>query len=480
MIESPLFGEDRLPEYHDGLLIVKLQPSAPVRAMAAAGAAALGGMTSVGLAALAAFERSGLIKRVVNLASDGGTESRAFRRGGVLAAMTGPAPPVQPDGDPNAGVSLVELQRDEDLPQLQMQLLQDPSVEFAARVPVRYVLAKRRPARTGALATPPPASTLWNLQKIRWADARARPGFQDADEVRVAVLDTGIDQNHPDLQGRVGLYRFTHPTTPSLSSDRDHHGHGTHVAGTIAARINNELGINGVCAARIFAWKIFDDQPDLFFNPGAARHEFGYFVNPVMYRRALAECISQDVQVINLSIGGTAPPDPQEQQLFDLLLARGVSVVAAMGNSGDATIHYPAAIPGVIAVGATSLNDSLASFSTRGDHIALCAPGAGIWSTLPTYAGQTGFRAVAGPDGRRIPGTPFRREEDYDAWSGTSMATPHVAGAAALLLASDADLTGPAVKEQLQRTAAKVPDMGGDAFTPAFGSGRLDLFELLG
>jgi subtilisin family serine protease len=289
---------------------------------------------------------------------------------------------------------------------------------------------------------------MWNLRKIRWAEARARTGFQDATAVRVAVLDTGIDTAHPDL--------------PRASAERDLIGHGTHVAGTIGALINNDLGINGICACQLAIWKIFDDVPDHI----PSRNEFAYFVDPVMYRRALADCLDQGVSVINLSIGGPGQPDFQERALFRGLLANGTTIVAAMGNErmlGSPT-SYPAAIPGVLAVGATNLDDTVANFSNRGNHIALCAPGVAIWSTLPTYPGQFGFEAIPGPGGRPIEGKPFRRETNYDAWNGTSMASPHVAAAAALLLANRGQTNAAAVRTRLMQTADRVPSMNNRDF----------------
>jgi subtilisin family serine protease len=318
---------------------------------------------------------------------------------------------------------------------------------------------------------------MWNLRKIRWAEARALRDFEQARAIRVAVLDTGIDPDHPDLQGRVNGYTFTHPDPPDGSSNRDIIGHGTHVAGTIEALINNALGINGICACQLAIWKIFDTVADYF----PSRNEFAYFVDPVMYRRAPADCLEQGVDVINLSIGGPGRPDPQEQDLFNALLANGTTVVAAMGNErqfGSPT-SYPAAIPGVIAVGATSLNDRVASFSNRGNHISLCAPGVAIWSTLPTYPGQFGFEAVPGPGGLPIEGKPLRRDTDYDAWVGTSMASPHVAAAAALLVANRGKMNAASVRAQLMKTANRVARMGDREFHPDYGAGRLNLLRLL-
>jgi subtilisin family serine protease len=293
----------------------------------------------------------------------------------------------------------------------------------------------------------------------------------------VAVLDSGIEKEHPDLRGRVAGYVYAHPDVPNVSGERDIIGHGTHVSGTVAALINNNLGINGICNCRLLAWKIFDDQEDFFRDAFV----YLYFVDTVMYMRALADCLEQGVDVINLSIGGGGRPDPQEQQLFDALLASGTVIVAAMGNEREdgSPISYPAAIPGVIAVGATSIDDTVAEFSNHGDHISLSAPGVAIWSTLPRYPGQSGFDAVLGPGNRPVKGRPRRRETDYGAWDGTSMASPHVAAAAALLTAKHGRLGPEETRRRLMRKSDRVAGMGGANFHPDFGAGRLNLLRLL-
>jgi subtilisin family serine protease len=497
------FSTADLPKYHDALLIMKVRPTAvlegrsgPSAAEAAAAGAPLtarelGIAESAGLSALETLERGGLVKRVIPVARPArAAEGRAVatpRR--AMVAVAAAAETAQPaeDRSRNAGVCVVELQRGSDVPELQGALAHDPNVEFVSRVPVRYLVARRSvPAKRGRTArrgrpqpeaAPPAASSMWNLRKIQWAQARRLPGFKDANQVRVGVLDTGIDKKHPDLKKAVAGYVYAHPDTPSLSGMKDIVGHGTHVAGTVSAMINNDLGINGVCACRLHAWKIFNDTPEF----ASWSEGFAYFVDPVMYLRALADCVDEDMDVVNLSIGGGGEPDAQEQRLFDALLANGTAVVAAMGNEREdgSPISYPAAIPGVIAVGATSLNDGVTAFSNRGDHIALCAPGKAIWSTLPTYPGQFGFEAVRGPRRRPIEGKPIRRETDYDAWDGTSMASPHVAAAAALLIARDGRTTSAQVRQQLTASADRVRGMRGAAFHPDYGSGRLNLLKLL-
>ena len=489
------FTSAELPKYHDAMLIMKVRPSAgPAMAAAAARPAGMGiaggagfGATEFstpGLAALSVLERGGLIKRVTPLSrqADEATPAMAPRRAMSALALSAGAGPRARRQTQNTGVNVVELEDDTDVAELQIALANDPHVEFVSRVPVRYMVVAKKSAKKpakGRIATtsPPPASTMWNLRKIEWARARALRGFRDATRLTVAVLDTGIDRAHPDLRGRVASYVFAHPDIPDVSGERDIIGHGTHVAGTVAALINNRIGINGVCTCRLGIWKIFDDEADLV----SLRGGYVYYVDPVMYRRALADCLEQNVDVINLSIGGEGEPDQQEQQLFNALIANGTTIVAAMGNEREdgSPVSYPAAIAGVIAVGATSIDDTVTNFSNRGDHISLCAPGKGIWSTLPTYPGQFGFEAVEGPTGRPIRGRAQRRETHYDAWDGTSMASPHVAAAAALVIAKSGRIGPAAVRRRLKQKSDRVPGMGGSAFHPDYGAGRLNLLRLL-
>jgi subtilisin family serine protease len=103
-----------------------------------------------------------------------------------------------------------------------------------------------------------------------------------------------------------------------------------------------------------------------------------------------------------------------------------------------------------------------------------------IWSTLPTYAGNQGFRAKPTMPPTPDLSRPLPRDRNYAAWDGTSMASPHVAGAAALVLAKLGNQTGAQVKARLQGRAVKVAGMGGQSFTQEYGSGRLDLYKLLG
>ncbi|MEK6321257.1 MAG: S8 family serine peptidase [Acidobacteriota bacterium] len=469
-----IFSSANRPEYHENTLIVKLRPTAKPR-RAGARALVMSAVESPGLSALSTLERGGLIKRVTALSRPAERRAAMFgARLGVTAMLA--AAPAHDSKDANAGVHLIEMEKGGDTSDVQTRLASDPNVEFVSRVPVRYLVAKSV-RKAGIAKAAPPTSTMWNLAKILWKEARAKSGFKDANQIRIAVLDTGIDPKHPDLKGRVKSYTFLHPDIPDASGDQDLIGHGTHVSGTITALINNKVGINGICACQLLEWKIFTDIAEFVsFEEG-----FQYFVDPVMYRRALADCLDQGVDVINLSIGGPGKPDHQEQTLFDALLANGTTIVAAMGNEREegSPTSFPAAIKGVIAVGATSIDDTVASFSNRGNHIVLSAPGVGIWSTVPTYSGQFGFQAIHGPGGKPKEGKRMRRETNYDSWDGTSMATPHVTAAVGLLLANRGKMSPADARAQLTKTADKVKDMGKKQFHPDYGAGRLNLLRLL-
>jgi len=465
---------EKQPEYFEDMLYVQFRPEAS-SVFSTALTSDLG-FKMPGFNTLSKLEKGNLIRRITPIKR---TEPIAGQPFGVASLLfTSKEAPLPLETDPNEGVSLVELDPSANLEQTHKALMEDPTVAFVSRVPMRYLLARRRKTSVmTTLDTPPAASTLWNLSKIKWDEARALPNFKEARNISIAVLDTGIEETHPDLQNQVALYRYLHPDFPAASGPKDLVGHGTHVSGTICALINNNVGINGICKCNLKMWKIFTDKPRYIPQFQA----FIYVVDPIMYPRALSDCLVEEVHVINLSIGGGAPPAPNEQALFAQLINRGRIIVAAMGNdrkNGSPT-SYPAAIPGVIAVGATSINDAVADFSNSGNHISIAAPGVAIWSTVPTYKGQKGFRAMIGPGGNPVEGQPIPRETDYAAWQGTSMATPHVTASVALLLATQGSFTAIGARKRLMQTADKVPGMLGANFHPDFGAGRLNLENLL-
>lgn len=333
-----------------------------------------------------------------------------------------------------AGISLAALDPKKITAQLVKHLQHSKVIEFVERMPARWVAA--------APAADPKQNMQWGLRAVRWFEA-SRP---DAGAVDVAVLDTGVDTRHPDLAPLSITYHHDGVSAEDIV------GHGTHVSGIIAAAINNGIGITGIANCRLVVWKVFGDRP----------YRGDYYVDAELYLRALNAVGVGGVAAVNLSIGGTAS-SRTEALLFARLVRANVTVVAAMGNGyeeGNRT-EYPGAYQGVIAVGALSPALKRAPFSSTGKHIALVAPGMSILSTLPTR------RSV------------YRDETDYAAWDGTSMATPHVSAAAALLAARSPGMSPAAIASRLRDTATRVPEMRGRKWTQLYGSGLLNLKSAL-
>ncbi len=353
---------------------------------------------------------------------------------------------VEPSGVGEEDTLHILTFRDEDAAEHACAALQqDAKVEYVHRPAERYLMSpggvgakkgarKRSRSRrrtTGRLD--PLESRQWGLGAVRWYDAQKLSTFKDARDVTIAVIDTGVDAKHPDLQGVVVEEKSF--TTGPL---KDTKGHGTHVIGILAAVRHQQIGISGICASRrILSLKALGPY------------------SGVGYYRAIRYAIDQKVSVLNLSLGG--PHDPTEEILIRAAIDSGMVVVAAMGNefrAGNAP-SYPAALPDVIAVGASTEIDRRASFSNTGPHITLVAPGENILSTVPTYASE------------------LAESTDYDAWPGTSMATPFVAATAALIRARRPKTKVGDVRNALVKGADKVSGQSG--FTEELGHGRLNV-----
>ncbi len=237
----------------------------------------------------------------------------------------------------------------------------------------------------------------------------------------VAVLDTGLDLSHPEFTGRVlPGYDFVNGD----SDPSDDKNHGTHVAGIIAAGINNGIGIPGIAGAvKVLPVKVLNAQ-------GA-----GWWSNVA---QGITWAVEHGARVVNLSLNSTA----SSQLLSDAVAyanSKGVVMVVSAGNSGSAQPAYPAVYENVIAVGATDYDGLRAAFSNYGPNVDVMAPGDSIWSTYPGGG--------------------------YKYMSGTSMAAPHAAGVAALLLSVNPNLTPAQIKDTLQATAADMDALGVDAYT---------------
>jgi subtilisin family serine protease len=256
-------------------------------------------------------------------------------------------------------------------------------------------------------------------------------------ETIIAVIDSGISLNHPEFEGRiVSGYDFVNDDPVPA----DDHGHGTHVAGIIGAAVNNGFGTAGVCPnCRIMPIKVLNEN-----NVGS----WSGVAAGVLY------AVEHGAQVINLSLGGTSGANVLEEAIR-YAVDKGVIVVAAAGNSRSDALFFPAAYPGVLAVSATRNDDTLWSLSNYGDFVDVSAPGYAIYSTyhdLNNYYG--GFTFM----------------------SGTSMAAPHVAGLAGLLLSQDPNRSSADIERLLTTTAIDLGETGKD---PHFGYGRVDALAAL-
>ena len=305
--------------------------------------------------------------------------------------------------------------------------------------------------------------------------------------VKIAVLDTGVVANHPDLQVRLSAdsYDFVSSVSNggdgdgvdsdgsdpgdgqdngacSTSSFRSSSFHGTHVAGTIGASTNNNNGTAGITwAGEIMNLRVLGCEGGSTFDIAqallyAAGIENAFGVSP-----------TKKADVANLSLGGGSPSNVMTDAVQDARAA-GLIIIAAAGNDGNATLSYPASYDGVISVAATDLGDQRAFYSQFNARVDIAAPGGdtsadqdadgfpdGVLSTLASLESGTGI------------------DFEYDFYQGTSMATPHVAGIVALMKSVNPSLT-PAQLDQLLSNGAMTVDLGPTGRDNDFGHGRID------
>src|SRR5262245_1959131 len=249
--------------------------------------------------------------------------------------------------------------------------------------------------------------------------------------VPVAIIDTGIDYKHPDLGGCFGTSCKVAGGFDFVNNDADpldDEGHGTHVAGTVAA-LDNDNGVVGVAPeAKLYALKVLSSSGSGSFSDVIKALE--WVVN------------NGTIKITNNSYGSSSDPGTLVKAAFDNSYAAGVLHIAAAGNSGtftgkNDTVGYPAKYDSVVAVAATNSSDTRASWSSTGPKVEVSAPGVGINST-------------------KLGG-------GYVVYSGTSMASPHVAGVAALVLGTGAPLTNAQVRAILSSTAQDLGAAGRDS-----------------
>lgn len=270
----------------------------------------------------------------------------------------------------------------------------------AARAPM--------PAATADQPAPQGQTTPWGIDRVNakkaWETTRGAGA-------KVAVVDTGVDFDHPDLKVAGG-----YNTIDPAKSFKDDNGHGSHVAGSIAAQ-DNDQGVVGVA-------------PDVtLYGVKVLSAEGGGTFEDVI--EGIQWTVENRMDIANFSLGASQGT-PALQDAVKAAAAAGVAIIAAAGNSGRA-VGFPAAYPETIAVAASDASDKVAYFSSRGPEVDIIAPGVNVNST---YMGG-----------------------GYDSLSGTSMATPHVAGLAALAVASRG-IRGPqAIQAALQAAAKKFPNV---------------------
>ena len=399
-------------------------------------------------------------------------------------------------------------------------------------------------------------------QTVPWGIARVQaPSVWDkgatGSGVLVCVIDSGLYVEHEDLKG-VGVDGY-----PSAGWNTDSCGHGTHVAGTIAAA-DNEFGVVGVTpgGVSLYIVKVFGDNCSWAYESDLID--------------ATNRCQEAGADIINMSLGGGRPIGPWERRQFEWLWDQGILSVAAAGNDGTTAKSYPASHKSVISVAATDANDVVADFSQQNDQVELSAPGVDVLSSVPwlatdevTVDGETydahhieyaasgtvsgalaegglcdstgdwhgkvvlcergsisfydkvmnvqnssgaaaviynnepgnfygtlgegnssaivaislsqedGQYLVANKEGSTgdVVSSIIQPFSGYEAWEGTSMATPHVSGVAALLWSSDPSLTNADIREAMDATAL---DLGAAGRDNAYGYGLVQAYNALG
>ncbi len=271
-------------------------------------------------------------------------------------------------------------------------------------------------------------------------DAAGLGVFPAAGGVKIGIIDTGIDQSHADLSGKTVDCGAAFGGAVMSGSCADDNMHGTHVAGTIAAKANNATGVAGVA-----------------FNSTLSICKALYTAAGTGLTSDVANCINwthtRGAKVISMSLGGgdSATLKNAVANAWKSGAATGSVLVAAAGNDGDSTLNYPAAYPEVVSVAATDHNDARASFSNANADVEIAAPGVNVLSTIPGGL--------------------------YAELSGTSMATPHVSGVAGVLRQLFPADTAAGIRSRLTST---VDDLGPAGRDPSFGFGRANLCKAAG
>lgn len=324
-------------------------------------------------------------------------------------------------------VQLLTFAEDADMEMVTAALENDPSVEF---VEANYERAIQ------STVNDPHYRQQWWIPHIHAQSFWEYAPHQQR-KIVVAVIDSGIDVNHEDLIGRIepGGYNFYSKNTDVT----DYHGHGTNVAGVIAAQTDNGLGISGVTGLY-----------DVSILPLKISHLDGRSRISDMVK-AIDYAVQKEVDVINISLGG-GRTSTLEKEAVQRAFNAGIVVIAAAGNDAQKgnPVIYPAAHDQVISVGSVNRFNSRSAFSTYNQFVDLVAPGESIYTTSPFSL--------------------------YENVNGTSFSAPIVAGTVAMMKALNPEISNQTVYDVLTETAL---DLGAPGRDPHFGAGLLDIGPLV-
>ncbi len=262
-------------------------------------------------------------------------------------------------------------------------------------------------------------------------DAVEAWGFTTGGGTRVAIIDSGVAADNPDISPQVAERVNFSDKTIVVPDDYDRYGHGTHVAGIVAAIANNSTGVAGVCpSCSILDVKVLNDS-----GSGSSS----------AIAKGIDWAAGHGAKVINMSLGQRVSSRTLEAAVNNAW-NQGVVIVAAAGNTGTQAQMYPGAYANVIAVAATDNNDTKASFSTYGKWVDVAAPGVSVYSTFPNhpFALQSQYGS----------------SEGYDILSGTSMASPIVAATAALAWSTPSGTSNASVRTTVESSADPISGTG--------------------
>lgn len=367
-------------------------------------------------------------------------ESKAFGQAGKLAAKDQKSPfsedtilikykqPLSASEHKRAGATIVKQ-----LSSLKYVIVKVKNKEAQEKALKAY-------SKNAKVASASPSAL---FQKLGYTDPKADKQYQHAmlniskaqslagnKKVKVAVIDGGVDKNHPELNKKViSSYNVLNPMNPGQPDE-----HGTHVGGIIAAEKDNGIGGYGVNPnAEIVSIDVFGRS---------------FYTNDYTIAQGIYEAIDKGVKVINMSLGSWGST-PILEEAVQKAISKGITIVAAAGNDAMDIPSYPASYEGVISVSSVNSQKKLSYYSSFGPTVDIAAPGEEIYSTVYDYEKKSTFKNM----------------------SGTSMASPVVAGVASLLLAKYPGLTPVQVEYILEETAS---DIGSSGYDTKFGNGLVN------